>query len=44
MFTYTLTTVVKNIESLSRGSSKKTIKRKKKKVKEENLIKKNISW
>ena len=29
MFTYTLTTVVKNIESLARGSSKKTIKRKK---------------
>lgn len=38
MFTYTLTTVVKNIESLSRGSSKKKNKKTKGKKKRKELL------
>lgn len=42
MFTYTLTTVVKNIETISRGSSKKKKKKTKGKIKKKRTTRRNL--
>jgi hypothetical protein len=44
MFTYTLTTVVKNIETLARGSSKRKITKKKKNLKGRKKAKKKRTY